>query len=183
MSKKLLGLVLNGGQSSRMGRPKSELTLRNGNSLLTHMKGLLLESGAAQVYVSGCDIEDNYQGQGPLVGIEAALTTQPNAHWLVVPIDMPLLTKATLTNLIRQGCQTQQSCFYETMFLPLFLYSTSELLLSARANLSMPSHTDWSMKRWLSQLKPLKLTHSNLGELSNLNTPAEWQHFIASSTQ
>ena len=50
----------------------------------------------------GC-IADLYPGRGPLGGIHAVLRSRPAVDYLVVPVDMPLLSVALLRGLIAAG--------------------------------------------------------------------------------
>lgn len=89
-------VLLAGGRSSRMGTDKAMLPWGAG-TLIAHMHALLLTAGARQVVVSGHrpefdGVPDAQPGTGPM-GALAQLAPQLQAgQWLVVPVDMPLLT-------------------------------------------------------------------------------------------
>ncbi len=95
------GVILNGGQSSRMGQDKSLLTIQ-GISLLEHSKNTLKAAGLDDVFVSGSGgIPDRIQNAGPLSGIHAALYKLEEFNSLVfIPVDMPLLKPAMLSQLM-----------------------------------------------------------------------------------
>lgn len=98
------GVVLAGGASRRMGRPKHELKLPDGRTMLEAVAEALGEV-CARVVVTG-DIEtglrrvaDLRPDQGPLGGIEAILASGLDAQYLVCPCDMPLVTGPLLRRL------------------------------------------------------------------------------------
>ena len=98
------GVVLAGGASRRMGRPKHELKLPDGRTMLEVVTEALREV-CARVVVTG-DMEIGLQrvadlrpDQGPLGGIEAILASGLDAQYLVCPCDMPLVTGTLLQRL------------------------------------------------------------------------------------
>ncbi len=107
----LYGLVLTGGKSTRMGRDKSQLDY-HGKPQREHVYELLtpfceeiyLSVNAAQALELGGSsfqlVEDSFLGLGPLGGILSAFRQQPDAAWLVVACDLPLLTEKSLKTLV-----------------------------------------------------------------------------------
>lgn len=98
----LLGGVLVGGASSRMGRPKHSarlgpLTLleRVCGALAAHAESILL-LGEAPRTVPRPWLPDAPGLGGPLAGVLAALRWHPRAAWLITACDMPALTAAAL---------------------------------------------------------------------------------------
>ncbi len=107
----LHGLVLAGGRSSRMREDKAALTYRRRPqlelafgllapfvsrafvSVREDQRGDPLRAGFPQI-VDGPDIE------GPIAGIMAAQAAYPQAAWLVIACDLPMLDAATLSELI-----------------------------------------------------------------------------------
>jgi len=107
----LAGLVLAGGQSSRMQRDKAALEF-GGESQLARAVALL-RAHVPDTFVSvradqqGTgerarypQVVDRLSGIGPAAGILAALEQRPGHAWLVIAIDLPLLDGATLARLI-----------------------------------------------------------------------------------
>lgn len=108
----LYGLVLTGGQSSRMGRDKAALDY-HGKPQAKHAVDLLA-GFCSKVYVStrpgqeNADviddlpqIQDSFLGFGPLGGILSALKTEPQAAWMVLACDLPYVTHETLAHLAK----------------------------------------------------------------------------------
>lgn len=108
----LRGLVLAGGRSSRMGVDKASLEIAGRSQLdqaVQTMRGCV-----AEVFVSVRDgqqhdvvrasypcIVDRFADLGPAAGILSAHLVEPDAAWLVVACDMPMLDAATLRCLVR----------------------------------------------------------------------------------
>lgn len=97
----IVGIILNGGKSSRMGSDKSAL-IYQGNSLLEHAKSLFSEVGINNIYVSGNGgIEDIIPDRGPLGGVYSIMQQLANNQEVVIiPVDMPLLSADILSSLI-----------------------------------------------------------------------------------
>ncbi|HEX9761589.1 MAG TPA: molybdenum cofactor guanylyltransferase [Acidimicrobiia bacterium] len=100
----VLGAVLTGGRSTRMGRDKSDVVVGPG-TMLTRV-GEVLGEVADRVVVLGPDREgwecwpDSVHAEGPLAGIATALSRAEHDQVLVVAVDQPFVTRATLAGLI-----------------------------------------------------------------------------------
>lgn len=107
----LYGLVLAGGKSTRMGSDKGLIDY-HGKPQREYVADLLGQY-CEEVFIS-CradqmdDIPASYQGLsdkliglGPFGGITSAFQQNPNAAWLVVACDLPLLDENTLAQLIK----------------------------------------------------------------------------------
>jgi len=105
------GLLLTGGASRRMGQDKALLAYR-GESQLTHAFGLL-QSVVPRAFISVREdqregevrrelpqIVDRQHDIGPAAGILAAHEAYPDAAWLVLACDLPLLNRETLLALL-----------------------------------------------------------------------------------
>ena len=109
MSEDLVGIVLMGGKSSRMGTDKSQLTL-NGQSL-AHLAYSKLQGYVDEVYYSISNqqqnlglqntILDQHEMEGPLSGIISALNAVKRSI-VVLGVDMPLVTESSIAHLIKQ---------------------------------------------------------------------------------
>ena len=109
----LRGLVLAGGRSQRMGQDKGKLAY-HGQQEQRAYAAELLAPFCQDVHVS-CrpdqiteleyaglrPLPDSFADLGPLSGILSALRLDPNAAWLVVACDLPLLSETTLAHLVQ----------------------------------------------------------------------------------
>jgi molybdopterin-guanine dinucleotide biosynthesis protein A len=107
----LLGLVLAGGQSRRMGADKAALEIA-GASLLARAVatlGQVVDDVHVSVATAQDDdplrsefavITDQLEDIGPAAGLLSAHMYAPESAWLVMACDMPLLDTATLRQLV-----------------------------------------------------------------------------------
>lgn len=107
----LKALILAGGKSSRMGDNKAELVYRHDTTEAERLAGYCTELGL-ETYFSLSEYQDEYYGKqvipdrflglGPMGAIASAFLHDPEAAWLVVACDLPLLEKEHLAQLINQ---------------------------------------------------------------------------------
>jgi molybdopterin-guanine dinucleotide biosynthesis protein A len=119
MTSPIYGLLLAGGQSSRMGRDKASMIIR-GDGLTQARRALgLLESLCERTYISLREgqsapqggegvpvLRDSGDAKGPLCGILAAFREVPAAAWLVMACDLPFVTPEVLARLVE--CHREQ---------------------------------------------------------------------------
>lgn len=108
---KLFGLVLSGGKSTRMGIDKGSINY-HGMPQREYLLNLLREV-CADVFLSVRDeqtsgissdakiIVDENQYHGPFNGLISAHHKYPDAAWLVLACDLPLIDKTSLEHLIQ----------------------------------------------------------------------------------
>jgi molybdopterin-guanine dinucleotide biosynthesis protein A len=103
----LYGLVLAGGKSERMGEDKGLIDY-HGQPQRDHVTDLIghycketyLSCRPDQTETLNNPIADTFTGLGPFGGILSAFRQNPDAAWLVVACDLPLLDDATLSQLV-----------------------------------------------------------------------------------
>lgn len=182
-------MILAGGQSSRMGKDKANLSF-HGKTFQEHAISLLNETCQAfslrnfEVVVSGQrGIADKFPMSGPLGGIHAVLSdrlTQEKGHiLLVVPVDMPLLKASSLVRLL-EVWELGGSAAYEITPLPCVVECSRDVLLLAEELLKREKIP--SLKTFLDHLNCTYLSHSaDLSrQFSNCNTPDEYSDFLSS---
>ena len=123
--------ILIGGQSSRMGMPKQDVLLPNGQTMLDTMVSFAEKNASRLVIVGGqidgCEsIQDKRHNDGPVAGIEALLASNIDQEYLVVGCDMPQLRTADIRPLI--ACEGNAVFSYENKILGLPLKISQELL-------------------------------------------------------
>lgn len=119
-------LLLAGGASTRMGRPKALVTLE-GTPFWRRQAELLQGLGPRELLISaGGDwevepgpwrvIRDSVPGIGPLGGFAAALEVMRSDHLVVLAVDMPAMTAEYLGELLRSsgpgGVVPEENGFY-----------------------------------------------------------------------
>ena len=110
---KVIGFVLAGGKSTRMGKDKAFLEVE-GRTLLTNALELAravadevkIVGNTAKFADFGTVVEDIYPGRGPLGGIHAALKSSETDLNLIIGVDLPLLEVRFLKYLIASAVQS-----------------------------------------------------------------------------
>ena len=110
-NKPLYGLILAGGMSSRMGRDKATLQYHGKphweflyelvQQYCDHSFISIREEQRADIHDDVPYIIDNNDYRGPFNGILSAHSEYPNAAWLVIACDLPLLDTKTIELLVR----------------------------------------------------------------------------------
>lgn len=184
-SVELYGLILAGGESSRMGSDKSLLNYHglpqaeylyhlakslNLPSFISCRSGQIERLKLSELPV----ITDRFTGFGPLGGILSAMATYPDKAWLVMACDLPLLTSETLNDLIRARDPQKLATAYfnqeRKQFEPLFaIYEPgiySRMLHFLGEGVNCPQKVLFN-----SSVNILPLTSQ--GRLQNVNTPED----------
>jgi molybdopterin-guanine dinucleotide biosynthesis protein A len=100
------GLVLAGGQSTRMGEDKGQINyhgMPQVDYLLTAFEKAGIEAFVScrpEQYEGYQRITDKFEGLGPFGAIASAFQRDPNAAWLVVACDLPLVNEGVFKELI-----------------------------------------------------------------------------------
>jgi molybdenum cofactor guanylyltransferase len=176
-----LGIVLAGGQSSRMKKEKALLS-RNGQSMLAFSQQLLIDAGLNNVIVSGAQvggIADTITQAGPLAGIYTLIDIYRPQAIMALPVDMPLLTAKHMKELKHKGELTAKAICFNQCFLPLYLPVTTivkQYLRQAFASEAFKKTGKGPSFKEIFMLTngisiPLVDTHV----LLNTNTPEQWQ--------
>lgn len=122
----LYGLVLSGGKSRRMGQDKAVLlyngqtSLRRGFDLLSGACAKVFlscreDQGGENAYAAFPQIHDRADdGTGPMAGILSAMALFPDAAWLVLACDLPLLTPRILETLVARRDMQKSATAYRS---------------------------------------------------------------------
>src|SRR5690348_13469845 len=119
------GLVLAGGRSTRMQRDKATLEYAGRTQLERAVE--LITPLVERVFVSVrpdqtgdplrarfAQIVDSGEVEGPIAGIVAAQSRHPEAAWLVLACDLPLLDQQTLEHLLRSRHPEREATAYRS---------------------------------------------------------------------
>lgn len=176
----IIGLILAGGLSSRMGSDKASLTI-GGRSLLQRTSMALRAVGTQIVAVSGDrpgGIPDRWPRSGPVGGIASAADVLPDGELLVVPVDMPHLGRDILEPLL--AARSRPATLWHGYPLPMrmTLDAASRAVL---ADLMTQPGRACSVTALQSRLGAISLPLDTLDTrlLVNCNTPDEWREATA----
>ena len=163
--------ILAGGQSKRMGRDKSRLRFR-GRSLLGHVRAAAEATGWPVRVIR----RDAVPRCGPLGGIYTALKTSGAEVELFLPCDMPFISPALLKDLARRLGSRQRAVFATAdgrAGFP-FLLRAADLPVIEQ-QIQVRQFSIHSLAEVL-RAKLFRVPGSRTVELSNINTPADWEN-------
>lgn len=197
----IVGVVLCGGKSSRMGKDKSALTIK-GNSLLEITKNCLHEAGLKKVLLSTGQmhtgqmsagqkrtgkkkqsIPDIVADKGPMGGMYSVLSSgvaEDAKGFIFVPVDMPLLNKEVIVHLIEQ-CQISSSdgelvngCFYQRQPMPCYIENNARV---KRVLEELIDQNQLAIKVLLKRITAKVLSHDSAFDrrFANINTLEDWR--------
>ncbi|HEV7610394.1 MAG TPA: NTP transferase domain-containing protein [Steroidobacteraceae bacterium] len=188
----VFGLILAGGSSSRMHRDKAALEYRGRTQLDRAFE--LAGRHVSRVYVSvrasqTSDparaqrplIVDSVAGEGPTVGIRSALAAHPQVAWLVLACDLPFLSDAALSHLLRErdgaSLATAYSSVHDGLPEPLCAIWEPAAAAALTAYQAGGGHCPrkFLMRHSARLLEPL-----DRRALDNVNTPEEYAQALAS---
>lgn len=183
---KIAGIVLAGGQSSRMGEDKAQLSIEQ-HSLLSRAVGLLQQSGFDNCFVSGhyagfnC-IVDQHDALGPLAGVAACATTLLGRYdaIFIIPVDMPLLAVQDCHYLLHHFTG-EQGVYYDDVTFPMILPLNQALVDYLSIAIVSPNKKYRSLYRLLKTLDMTAIHRQKRDEFrfENTNTPEQWQRCLA----
>ncbi|HLT75696.1 MAG TPA: molybdenum cofactor guanylyltransferase [Ohtaekwangia sp.] len=185
------GLILSGGKSSRMGMNKGQVVFhsRPQQEFLFDLLGDFCDL----TYIScktGNDISpnlnplpDQFDLNTPLNGILTAFEKNNNVAWLTIPVDMPLIDKASINFLLTNRDKSKlATCFYDSDGNdpePLFCLWES----SAYPALQTFYKSGGISPRKFLQTHDVKLLRSPAPIHLNINTPEELGEFLKNYRQ
>lgn len=182
--------VLAGGKSSRMGQDKSRLVL-GGQTLLERAVKLLQGSGAELVLVGGGEgsnsVPDLLPHCGPPGGLYSLLDHIKHNYGLdgspllLIPVDMPLLSKGTLQKLLAASVNAS-CCHFENEVFPCVIKATPDLYTHLRDLFNEGTQVGGSrsMTGVFSYLGAKVVSVDGIApyEFHNTNTPDDWQQVL-----
>jgi molybdenum cofactor guanylyltransferase len=121
--KNIYGLILAGGESSRMGSDKSLLDF-HGKPQREYLAGMLQHF--CDITYTSCNANQNVPAQlnplpdafpfkGPLNAILTAFQFKSDVAWLSVPVDMPYINEKLITGLVQnRDPRKVATCYYDS---------------------------------------------------------------------
>ena len=182
------GLILTGGLSSRMGYDKYNIAY-HGMPQYQHLQRLFNEVGLETWLSISHDqksnfpgekrlVIDEYEARGPIGGILSAMHQFPGSPWLVVACDLPLINESHFQQLLNNRLPDHQVVTYQVH--PKF-YETTCTLYEAEAEpmlLDSFKNGKGSLQQALRQLNVKTLKPSDVNDLTNVNSPEEYQQYV-----
>lgn len=192
----LIGLVLAGGKSRRMGQDKAAMIHPDGRPLAFRTAEILAAVCPEVVVSLRHDqhappmIEESPRltlirdpdglSEGPFTGMLAAMRSAPEADWLVLACDLPRLDEETLRHLVSSRNPDEAVLSYRSEFdglpEPLCAYYSAEALPILEA-----AHANGSCcpRKVLIQNNCRLIDPPVRRALDNANTPEDWQSATA----
>lgn len=190
----LIGIVLMGGKSSRMGTDKSQLIANTSHTNETQKNFAQLAHAKLKCYVTDVfysinqeqndlhlnnTIIDEYPEGGPLSGIISALRfTQTSI--IVLGVDVPLVTKQSIKNIIvHRNWDLLTTTYYNTET------RIWEPMLSIWEIETLPCLEEYftnggrSIQQFLNQYGNQRVQILDVKEFTNVNTPEEYERLQA----
>lgn len=190
----LKGLILAGGESRRMGTDKAALQFA-GKTLLDRAVSIMAPL-VDSVFVSGRAEQRLQAGRasyafiadslgpeirGPAAGILSAHRCYPDAAWLIMAVDMPLVTAAVLKRLIRERSPDHAATAWhsEVRNAPEPLCAVYEPATLVGFLHQVKAGGDFSPQRWLNTQSVKLLEGADSKFLAGANTPQELDSRLA----
>jgi molybdenum cofactor guanylyltransferase len=187
----LYGLILAGGSSSRMLRDKAALRYQGKSQLERafelagrHVSKVFISVRADQTAdptrAQRPMIVDSVAGTGPIVGIRSALAAYPRVAWLVLACDLPFLSDAALSQLLRERDVASLATAYRSAHdgLPEPLCAVWEPAAAAPLAAYQAAGADCPRKFLIRHTAHL-LEPLDRRALDNINTPEEYAQALA----
>jgi len=187
MINSIYGLVLSGGESSRMGSDKGLITSENKTwsqiafeKLSVHCSKVFVSINPLQyekykTYFPENIILDSVCIKGPLCGLLSFYEKFPHKDVIILACDMLKITDKTLHLLYENYLKNPEKDFIifknDNQLEPLCGIYTSKGLKNVYENYQNNSLQNFSIKRILDPINTLFLNHSNHSELKNYNYP------------
>lgn len=181
----LWGLVLAGGQSSRMGQDKAWLHYHDmpqwqqvQQLLQGFCEHVYISRNPAQRFInSQAVIMDQYAELGPMGGLISAIGTNAEVAWLVIAVDMPFLTRQTIHYLVSNRnpqCRATAYRLAENQIEPLVTiyepssFSTIRVLFEKK---------ELSLQKFLASSDVAFLSPQQPSELISVDTPEAYRYW------
>lgn len=185
MTHNIIGVVLAGGLSSRMGQDKA-LMQYNGSTLLEHAVHRLQSCGIEQIYVSGqysgyACIIDQTQRMGPLGGIYSVIKALDtiDTDIIFIPVDMPLLSHKILLELIHNQQQREEYdvSVFKDYPLPILLKLSSQVVEVLERLCGSSNKKHHAIYYFINQLNAqiIDVNIKLLPCFENVNTIEQWE--------
>jgi len=177
----IIGVLLAGGQSSRMGQDKANLAIA-GTTLLEFMRAKLQQAGIDEIVI--CRNAPGYLNDiipqlGPLGALHTLGQHYPGRRALIIPVDMPLLSVASLKAFAAATRDSSLPATSGQQMFPLYLPLTPAVIKALHQRTHQGD--DLSIAAFLRDTHGQALSDVELrdDECLNANTPQQWQAILS----
>ena len=184
--KEILGVILAGGASTRMGRDKAQVMWKD-KSFLAHVYESM-EDQVDEVWISGSKkhiqevsrvLTDRYPHQGPMGGIFTVFETLQKEmlpfQWvLLMPVDMPMVEPKHHQTLIEEKSKDVDMIFFYMQHFPLLIQNTNKIQTHMESFFQKTKGSaHCSIKNFLESLKgkTLNVSEDEKWKFQNINDP------------
>lgn len=177
----IIGAIVAGGLSRRMGSDKTQLKFKE-RSLLEHARHTLFTAKIDTVFISHPDhIPDQIVDCGPLGGIDAILeaTKDKCSHIVFMPVDMPLMKPHLLNQLMTVSSDNMAVRFSHFAF-PFRLANTAVVTKVVKQRLKDGRQLSLMALQADLNCIELDIPISEKSAFANLNSLDDWKRFTLS---
>jgi molybdenum cofactor guanylyltransferase len=181
----ITGVVLAGGQSSRMGEDKSLLPF--GEHQMIEFSLQALEPYCKEILISTNTIEhqifnyktinDEYKNIGPIAGIQSALKNVKTDYFIVLPCDSPMVKPEFIKFLISQISENIDAVVpqYGSFLEPLFAIYHKRILCKIEKQIK---EKDYKLIEFIKKIKAKIIEVQDRACFVNINTKADYQKYL-----
>ncbi len=188
MKEDIVGAILAGGKSSRMGTDKA-LLIFNGKPFIQHISEVLLSIFERVIVVSDQNekyeflnlpiYSDLYKNCGPLAGIHSAFVNTQSDGVFITSVDLPLINVSAIQYILNQKCDADAILYYiDNQVQPLFGLYNRRCLMKIENQLKQKRYSVLEFLNTIhTNIIQLNLTQiDSLSEiLQNINSPKDYQ--------
>jgi len=188
---KIAGAILAGGKSSRMGKNKAMLNFK-GEALINNAVRLLKFTEIDKIYISGSvivsgveSIPDGRKDLGPIGGICSVLEhcLGKYDYLLVIPVDMPLLDKNSLKEVIEK-CDKYEMSYYDQYYFPICIKISGHIVNLLSEIIRNNNNFSVSLRKVIDMLNSNKIVAIREKEyFKNINTVNDWNNLIKNESK
>lgn len=181
----LVGVVISGGKSSRMGTDKS-LLLWNNKPFYLHTAEILAPF-CSEIYVS-CNVSqsnnyilpviiDKYGSYGPISGVLSSMRALSGCSIITLPCDMPELSEGIINEMISSNKERLDGVFLKddnNQLEPMLAIYNPTIYSKL---LAWYDSGKYSLKKFIESCDNISYLTLDMHTLINLNTPTELDNF------
>ena len=181
----LVGVVISGGKSSRMGTDKS-LLLWNNKPFYLHAAEILAPF-CSEIYVS-CNVSqsnnyilpviiDKYGSYGPISGVLSSMRALSGCSIITLPCDMPELSEGIINEMISSNKERLDGVFLKddnNQLEPMLAIYNPTIYSKL---LAWYDSGKYSLKKFIESCDNISYLTLDMHTLINLNTPTELDNF------